>query len=461
VRSRTHGTARLCAAIALAIAALCFASGSGARGTDASSDALIHADAAHAAGDTGRGVTVAILDTGIDNPGASVVAEHCFVPPDGCPNGQAEDDGPGSAKDDMGHGTEVADVIAGVAPDASLIAVKVADDNGRTTAGQIIDGLDWVREHHPEAKVVNISIAGDIPLSGDCTNLTTSLQQYAAAFNALVAQGTAVVAASGNNGRTNGIPAPACFPAAIAVGAVYSRSFGSFTAPNVCVDRTTAPDGLACFSNTSSQLDLLAAGGPIDVTGLGGADTTLVGTSAAAAQVSGAAALLLQAEPSLTPASLLARLQSTGVQVADPRPHAAHPLTARIDLAAALGIAPLPSPPSTPPPATKPALAKPTVPVIDLSTGTVAFGTVRKAHAVARTLVIRNAGTGFLAVRVKDTPRAVTVTPARVKVRAKGRATLHLTFRPPRAGAYSGQIRLETDDPQARVVLVTVHGTGR
>ncbi len=72
-----------------------------ARSHDSSSDALIHADAARAAGFTGKDVTVAVLDTGVDDRNAdladSIVAEHCFVPPDGCPNGGAEQDGPGSA----------------------------------------------------------------------------------------------------------------------------------------------------------------------------------------------------------------------------------------------------------------------------------------------------------------------------------------------------------------------------
>ena len=65
----------------------------------------------------GHGVTVGLLDTGIDehNPDLAdaVVAEHCFVPPDGCPDGTAEQDGPGSAQDDQGHGTEMAGLITG------------------------------------------------------------------------------------------------------------------------------------------------------------------------------------------------------------------------------------------------------------------------------------------------------------------------------------------------------------
>jgi subtilisin family serine protease len=216
----------------------------------------------------------------------------------------------------------IADIVAGsgaigpsgVAPDAKLVVVKVADDNGRTTSGQIAAGLDWVRTHHPEARIVNVSLAGDIPLSGDCSGLTSSLQAYAASVDSLRAQGTLVFAAAGNNGAKNGIPAPACFPETVAVGAVYSRSFGAFTAQNVCKDPLTQADLVACFSNSSGELDLLAAGAPVDAIGIASARAPIAGTSAASAQAAGAAALLLQADPDLTADGLESLLERTGAR---------------------------------------------------------------------------------------------------------------------------------------------------
>lgn len=446
-----------------------------ARALDVSSDALIHADATRALGYTGKGVTVALLDTGIDdhNPvlAASVVAEHCIVPPDGCPNGAAEQDGPGSAQDDQGHGTQIADIVAGkaelgpvgVAPDASLVVVKVADRNGRTTAGQVIAGLDWVREHHPEAKVVNVSLAGDIPLSGNCANLTASLQTYAASIDALRAQGTTVFAASGNNGARNGIPAPACIPGTVAVGAVYARAIGSYTAPNICRDAATAVDQVACFSNSSSELDLLAPGIPVDAVGLGSQASPLAGTSAASAQAAGAAAVLLQADPALTPDAILSLLQSTGVLITDPRTQIATP---RIDVAAALGAVlgrpvPLLTPPETPEPVVAPPLSAPTVPKVDVSTSRISFGSVLRARTVTRKLVVRNAGTGFLTVRVATSLSSLSARPAKLTIGASRRGTVTLTFRPPHSGAYRGQVRLSTDDPARPTVVVAVRGTGR
>jgi subtilisin family serine protease len=140
--------------------------------------------------------------------------------------------------------------------------------NGRSSSTQIQAGIDWLRTHHPEVRIANVSLAGDIPLSGNCSALTP-----------------------------DGLPAPACFPATIAVGAVYARTWGAVTAPDVCRDAHPIADEVACWSNARSQLDLLAPGAPIETTGLGGATATFAGTSAASAVAAGGAALLLQASP--------------------------------------------------------------------------------------------------------------------------------------------------------------------
>jgi len=328
------GVRRAAAALVL-IAAL--AAGAAGALADPSSDALVHADLAHDLGYSGTGVTVAVLDTGIDDhlPELSnaVVGEHCILPPSGCAGDTAEADGPGTAQDDQGHGTEVASILIGVAPRVKLVVVKVADRDGRSSSAQIQAGLDWLRVVHPEAHIVNVSLAGDIPLSGNCSNLTPALASYSASVRALRAQGTLVFAASGNNGRPNGLPAPACFPESVAVGAVYARTWGPVTAPNICRDAHPIADEVACWSNASSMLDLLAPGAPIETTSLGGSTTTFAGTSAAVAVAAGAASLLLQASPGLTADELETLLEQTGVLLVDPRRRASIP---RVDLASAL-----------------------------------------------------------------------------------------------------------------------------
>ena len=466
--------------VALLVVLLCLAAvaagGPGAGVRDASSDALIHADASRALGYTGKGVTVAILDTGVDEHNADIAGavadEHCIVPPDGCPDGTGEQDGPGSAQDDQGHGTAIADVIAGdgrndpvgVAPDASLVVVKVTDRNGRTSAAQIVAGLNWVLVHHPEVKVVNVSLGSDVLLSGDCSRLTASLSAYGAAIDALHAQGATVFASTGNRGFPHSITAPACVHSAVAVGAVYSRSFGSYTAPDVCRDATTAPDQVACFSDSSTELDLLAAGAPVEAAGLGTEGSLFAGTSAASAQAAGAAAALLQAGPALTPDGLVSLLETTGVPITDPRNHLTTP---RIDLAAALGALlgrPVPLPQTAPVPAgpgATPVLSQPTVPEATVSTKPISFGSVALTRSVTRQLVIRNTGDGFLTVRIATSLAAVSAHPAKLTIPSARRASVLLTFRPLRAGAYRGQVRLQTDDPSAPIVTVAVRGTGR
>src|SRR5205085_11620768 len=132
---------------------------------------LIGADAVQATGLTGKGVTVAILDTGIDRAhpdlSTSLAGEHCVVPPDGCPGGVAAADGPGSAQDDNGHGTNVAGIVTGdghiapigEAPGANVVAVKVLDSNGAyIDASQLVSALDWIATARPEVHVVNMSL---------------------------------------------------------------------------------------------------------------------------------------------------------------------------------------------------------------------------------------------------------------------------------------------------------------
>jgi Subtilase family len=175
-----------------------------------------------ALGYTGAGVTVAVLDTGIDDHdpavAGAVVAEHCFVPPDGCLDGTGEQDGPGSAQDDQGHGTAMTDIIAG---------------NGRTGP-------------------VGVAPGASIVVDGDVQGVRRGRRPAARERD----DGVRVV---GQRRSRASMTSPACIHDVVAVGAVYTRSFGSFTAPFVCRDDSTGADEIACFSNSSSELDLLAA----------------------------------------------------------------------------------------------------------------------------------------------------------------------------------------------------------
>lgn len=199
----------------------------------------------------------------------------------------------------------------GVAPDASLEALKLADTDGSTDVSQVIAALDWITQHPTAAdgtriRVVNLAFGTD------------SVQPYqadplAAAVENAWKHGLVVVVSGGNEGPSAGrLTDPAMDPYVLAVGA---------SDPNGSVSGWSSPY-VASFSssgNAQRHVDLLAPGRSIvslrdpgsyvdqnHPEGLVASDTTGrlfrgSGTSQAAAVVSGAVALLLQAYPSLTP----------------------------------------------------------------------------------------------------------------------------------------------------------------
>ena len=311
----------------------------------------IHADRAHAAGITGAGVTVAVVDSGVDathpDLAPAVVAEACFSRRTGaagaCPNGLASQVGPGSAADHEGHGTAVAGVVAGrgvtgapgVAPGAAIVGVNVFDGD-LTRTSDVLSALDWIVSDRPDVDVVNLSLGSDDLYSGSCEAADANTMAEASIFRALRARGITVVAASGNAASSTSVSTPACQPDVIAVGAVYDADLGAVEGSN-CSNPVTGVDMVACFSNASGALDLLAPGGAITTAKAGGGTQEVFGTSFSAPHVAGAAALLLQARPDLQPAQIESVLESTGTPVTDTRIGVAFP---RVDVEAALAALP-------------------------------------------------------------------------------------------------------------------------
>ncbi len=274
----------------------------------------------------GAGVTVAVIDTGIqaNHPdlAGSVVDERCFCSGGCCPNGSSNQSGIGAANDDHGHGTHVSGIVAsrgvsasrGVAPGVSLIAVKVLDSQNRfCCTSDVLAAMDWVATQHPEVRAVNMSLGTDALYAGDCDNVGVGLA-FATATAALNANGTAVFASSLNDGEANRMTAPACVADVVSVGSV-SKS-----------------DVVANSSNGGATLDLLAPGVSIFSTWIGSSQRFLSGTSMASPHAAGAAALLFQASPALDPAGVLDALASTGVPILDARNGFTQP---RVDVAAA------------------------------------------------------------------------------------------------------------------------------
>jgi len=313
--------------------------------------ALARIDPVLNVGFTGRGVTVAILDSGLDEQHPDlmngIAGEQCFCSGNGgcCPNKQTSQSGPGAAADDNGHGTNVAGIVTsdgtiaprGAAPDAKVVAVKVlASDNSFCCSSDIVAGLDWILNNRPDVNIVNMSLGTADLFSGPCDSSTSYTSSYATAINALRQRGTLVFASAGNNQAARAMAAPACVANVVSVGAVYDSNIGPETFGSVCSDPTTQADQVTCFSNSYSQTDLFAPGAITTSTGLGGSVSSYVGTSQASPLVAACAADILQAYPGMTPDALEAALKQSPSWVTDPKDGLSFP---RLDCQAALSAA--------------------------------------------------------------------------------------------------------------------------
>jgi cysteine-rich repeat protein len=307
--------------------------------------ALVGAETAHTQGFTGAGVNVAVLDTGIDadhpDLAGGLLEERCYcdthpVPGfGGCCPGRAESaSGPGSAEDDDGHGTSVTGIIAsagavsalGVAPDAGIVAIKVLDSSGTGSESDIEAGLDWVLTNHVAKgiRVVNLSVS-DGGEYDDASVAPCAGSALTDAIHDLNAAGVAVFAASGNDGHDDGISWPACAAEAISVGGVYDAWLGSVSwcgnascSEILCTNNPTGADVFVCHTNSGSLLDLLAPDYRTDAPNIGGGTIGFAGTSAAAPYAAGQAALLLQADATLSADTIRALMKGSGPSIANP-----------------------------------------------------------------------------------------------------------------------------------------------
>src|SRR5712691_8587270 len=267
-------------------------------------------------GDTGQGVTVAVLDTGIDNlpdfSGRLV-------------GGGDLTGGNNPYQDSYGHGTCVAGLIAGngassngqysgEAPGAKLVSIKVAGADGTTHLGTLISGLQWAVDHQGSygIKVLNISLG----FQPDKTTVNNPLDQ---AVEAVWNSGIAVVASAGNAGPFNGtILSPADDPLVITAGALDDMATASITDDEMNDFSSvgpTSPDGWVkpdLVTSGRSVVSVAAPGSTIynnyPSARVGSTNFVGSGTSFSAAITSGAAALVLAGNPGLTPNQIKARL---------------------------------------------------------------------------------------------------------------------------------------------------------
>ena len=278
---------------------------------------------------TGKGVGVALIDTGVTEvPGLDT--GNVFHGPDLSFDSQ---DPELAHKDAYGHGTHLASIIAGrdaagnprtyaesdrfngIAPDAHLLSVKVGASDGAVDVSQVIAAIDWVVEHRRDngmnIRVINLSYGTDSVQDHLVDPLVYAVEQ---AWRA----GIVVVVAGGNDGSDNyNLANPARSPYVIAVGADDTRgtadpaddlvpSWGTrgtntrhvdVVAPGVSVLGLRVPNGYADERNPLARVGTRFA--------------RASGTSQAAAVVSGEVALLLQARPRLTPDRVKKQLRVT------------------------------------------------------------------------------------------------------------------------------------------------------
>jgi serine protease AprX len=291
---------------------------------------------------TGRGIKVAIVDTGID-PNHPDFAGRIVQSKDFTGEGDV---------DKNGHGTHVAGIVGGsgaasqgkyrgVAPDCSFYIAKVLRANGSGRTSDVMSGVEWSVEQG--AQVVNLSLGSD----GACDG-TDALSVLC---DAAVARGVVLCVAAGNAGPgVSTVGSPGCAKTVITVGATTkSDQVASFSSRGPTSDGRIKPD--VCFPGVSivaCRASGTSMGTPVDVW-----YTSASGTSMATPHATGACALLLQAKPGLAPQQIKEILMNTAKDLGqDANVQGKGRAQVFAAYQNALGQEPQPQPPAPTPPGT-------------------------------------------------------------------------------------------------------------
>ncbi|MDE6872892.1 MAG: S8 family peptidase [Lachnospiraceae bacterium] len=310
---------------------------------------LVHAEEAFAAGYTGRGVTAAVIDTGIgahpDIPAGRIRFFRDFVNRRGMPY------------DDSGHGTHVCGILAGsgrlangrwrgIAPECSLVVLKALNRNGDGEPADVMAALKWVLERWEEfdIRIVNLSFGAS------CEEKDADYKRLLLLVEQVWEAGVCVVGAAGNLGPGKStVTLPGCSSRIITVGASEAGKFANrYSGRGPGRGGSMKPDVVAPAGNIRSLMPLRYGmrGGNAYFTGrYGGAMGVLPngqawermlseermrrrllisgyavksGTSMSTPMVSGAACLLLQKEPRLSPEEIKGRLWDSAVDLGLP-----------------------------------------------------------------------------------------------------------------------------------------------
>ncbi len=303
----------------------------------------------------GAGIRVCVCDTGIDTDHIMYSTRIDSAA------GWDFSNGDSNPEDDNGHGSHVSGIAVGgtgltvdfgcdgpeafqgMAPAATLIGAKILNQFGGGFDSDIIAGINHCADPAlpgGQADVINLSI-GTGNFAGTCNS-----HSWAAAANNAVNVGVVVVAASGNENNSNSMGSPACGTNVIAVGATYKDSYpncedgtNSFNW-GFCVDNSPAIDDIVCFSNQSDLLDVSAPGSVIWSASNSPGGSSVAGqsgTSMSSPAVAGLAALILDADPALTPAEVRQLLRDGAIDMGAPGFDRAYGY-GRIDVVATLNL---------------------------------------------------------------------------------------------------------------------------
>ncbi len=244
----------------------------------------IKADKAWSLYNSNTDITIAVLDTGVDTDHPDLAANLLpgvnLVKPGKPP------------EDDNGHGTAVTGIlgavgnnkigITGVLWNARILPIKVLDSQGKANLSLLAQGIELAIQRG--AKIILTSVSS-MSYSKELENAVKKAE----------AKGVIIVAASGN--ESDRVAYPAAYPTVISVGAVNEKNVPLYE------------------SNSGPELNLMAPGLRIYTTARGGGYAPISGTSAAAPQVAGAAALILAKHPQMTPLDVRQLLYQTAVRL--------------------------------------------------------------------------------------------------------------------------------------------------
>jgi subtilisin family serine protease len=373
---------------------------------------LVGAPAAWAQGYTGGDLPVGVLDTGVDTDHpdlAGAVAETVDF------TSEAR-----GGLDRVGHGTQVASVIAGsgaasggryrgMAPDARIFSAKVCA-SARCAESSIVEGMTWAARDKG-LKVVNLSL-------GQPDRPGTDLLEEA--VDTLTARyGTLFVIAGGNDGGR--VTSPASADSALAVGA---GTMGDKVAASSSRGPRTGDDGLKPDLVAPGVNIVAARSGDSKLPALGprGAYSRQSGTSMAAPHVTGAAAIVTQQHPEWSPARIKAALMSAATPIADAPADRAG--TGRLDVARAVA---------------SPVTAVP---------ASLYFG----SQAAPRTITYYNSGSSAITLALSSSDDAFHLDEGTVTVPAKGEATVTVTADVTK-GRVTGALTAASGDVSVRTTL--------